>query len=97
MDSQGPVSNLWSCTTLGEGIDHLKADIMMVSDGETEEALLAQLKEQWGHVASFECELIRCKKQGTYRYFDCPFTILAAIPKEKHPKPLSLLVDQCCV
>ena len=94
--SQGPVSNRWSCTTLGEGIHHVEADIMTASDVETEEALLARLKEYWGHWASFECEIVRSRNQGTYRYFECSFIILAAIPK-KHPNPLSLIVDICCV
>ena len=69
----------------------MEADIMTVSDGETEEALLAQLQEHWGHSASFECELVRSRSRGTYRCFESPFIFLAAIPK-KHPKPLSLIV-----
>ena len=47
-DSQGEVSNLWSCTTLGDGLNHVEADVALGSETlepDEEAKLLAQLKE----------------------------------------------------
>ena len=47
-DSEGEVSNLWSCTTLGDGLNHVEADVALGSETlepDEEAKLLAQLKE----------------------------------------------------
>ena len=47
-DSQGKVSHLWSCTTLGDGLKHVDAEVALgagTCESDEEAKLLAQLKE----------------------------------------------------
>ena len=44
----GEVSHLWSCTTLGDGLKHVDAEVALVAgtcESDDEAELLAQLKE----------------------------------------------------
>ena len=48
LESQGKVSHLWSCTTLGDGLQYVDADVasgIETLDLDEEATLLAQLKD----------------------------------------------------